>query len=277
MVTAASLIGSNKRLQDHWVRRILAAILDAIIFIILTIIIMVLFGMAAIVIPGGVFVLAFIPGIIWFCYFFILEGINGATIGKRFMNLRVVPTMGEMGIVKSIIRNLSKIYWLFFLLDWLIGFVTDGDPRQRFLDRLASTTVVRTDIQEVFTGAYQPPPGPMPAPYQPSQPQPQYGPERPYSESPQPQGDYGYGSAPASQGPQYAARPQTAQYRPEPAPVSQKEEKVEPVAQGAKGDLNREELVNMKKEELMKLAREKGLQTTGTKRDIIDRLLGEEV
>jgi hypothetical protein len=33
----------------------------------------------------------------------------------------------------------------------------------------------------------------------------------------------------------------------------------------------------MRKDELMKLARDKGLKTSGTKRDIIDRLLGEEV
>ena len=236
---------------------------------------MVLFGVLAIVIPGGLLVLALITGIIWFFYFFILEGISGATLGKRFMNLRVVPTLGEMSIVKSIIRNISKIYWLFFLVDWLIGFVTEGDPRQRFMDRIANTTVVRTDAQEVFTGAYQPPSGPMPAPYQPGQPQPQYDSQRPYSQGPQPQG--GYGPAPTSQAPQYGQQPQTARAETGPAPVTQKEEKVEPVSEGTQKDFTREELVNMRKDELMKLARDKGLKTTGTKRDIIDRLLGEEV
>jgi hypothetical protein len=234
---------------------------------------MVLFWITAIVIPGGVFVLALITGIIWFFYFFILEGISGATLGKRFMNLRVVPTMGEMGIVKSIIRNISKIYWLFFLVDWLIGFVTDGDPRQRFMDRIANTTVVRTDAQEVFTGAYQPPSGPMPAPYQPGQPQPQYPPQGQYAQGSQPQGDF----APTSQAPQYGQQPQTARIEPGPAPITPKEEKVEPVAEGGPKDFTREELVNTRKDELMKLARDKGLKTTGTKRDIIDRLLGEEV
>jgi uncharacterized RDD family membrane protein YckC len=273
MVTAASLIGSNKQLQDHWVRRVLAAILDVIIYIILMIIIMVFFGIAAIVIPGGVIVLAFIPGLIWFAYFVILEGISGATLGKRFMNLRVVPTMGEMGIVKSIIRNISKIHFLFFLVDWLIGFVTDGDPRQRFMDRLANTTVVRTDAQEVFTGAYQPPSGPMPAPYQPGQPQPQYDSQQQYSQGPQPQG----GPAPTSQAPQYGQQPQPTRPEPGPAPITPKEGKVEPIAEGGPKDFTREELVNMRKDELMKLARDKGLKTSGTKRDIIDRLLGEEV
>ncbi len=275
MVTAASLIGSNKQLQDHWVRRILACILDIIIFIILSVILIVLFGVLAIVIPGGLLVLALITGIIWFFYFFILEGISGATLGKRFMNLRVVPTMGEMSIVKSIIRNISKIYWLFFLVDWLIGFVTDGDPRQRFLDRIANTTVVRTDAQEVFTGAYQPPAGPMPAPYQPGQPQPQYPAQQQYPQGSQPQGNYG--PTPASQAPQYAQQPQTTRVEPGPAPVTPKEEKVEPVAQGGPKDFTREGLVNMRKDELIKLARDKGLKTTGTKRDIIDRLMGEEV
>jgi uncharacterized RDD family membrane protein YckC len=273
MVTAASLIGSNKQLQDHWVRRILAAILDAIIFIILYIVFSVFFAMASIVIPGGVFVLPFIPGIIWFCYFFILEGMNGASMGKRFMNLRVVPTMGEMDFGKAAIRNISKIYGLFFLVDWLIGFVTEGDPRQRFMDRLANTTVVRTDAQEVFTGAYQPPSGPMPAPYQPSQPQPQYPPQGQYPQGSQRQGR----PAPVSSAPQYEQQPQPARTEPQPAPITPKEEKVEPVAEGGAKEYTRDELVNMRKDELMKLARDKGLKTTGTKRDIIDRLLGEEV
>jgi hypothetical protein len=52
---------------------------------------------------------------------------------------------------------------------------------------------------------------------------------------------------------------------------------VEPVVEGGPKDLTREELVNMRKDELIKQARDKGLKTTGTKRDIIDRLLGEEL
>jgi hypothetical protein len=38
----------------------------------------------------------------------------------------------------------------------------------------------------------------------------------------------------------------------------------------------RSELVNLRKDELIKIARQRDLKTSGTKRDLIDRILGEE-
>ena len=55
------------------------------------------------------------------------------------------------------------------------------------------------------------------------------------------------------------------------------EEKVEPVAEGEQKVYTREELVNLRKDELITIARERNLKISGTKRDIIDRILGEEV
>ncbi|UCE36077.1 MAG: RDD family protein [Thermoplasmata archaeon] len=263
MVSAINIIGSNSQLQDHWVRRILALIIDIIILVILTIIIMIFLGMIAFVVPGGIFVLAFIPGIIWFAYIFILEGISGATLGKRFMNFRVVSTTGEMGIFKSIIRNITKIHILILLIDWLIGLVMEGDPRQRLFDRFANTTVVRTDTQEIIPGAYQPPSGPMPSPIQPPRPTPQ-------------------ASAPqqTSYAPSTGAYPPTQTPSPHsvgPAPTKPQQEEVYPVSDEAPKKYTRDELVNLRKDDLMKMARDRGLKTSGTKRDLIDRLLGEEV
>jgi hypothetical protein len=42
------------------------------------------------------------------------------------------------------VRNISKIFFLFLLLDWLVGFATEGDPKQKLLDRSAGTTVILT-------------------------------------------------------------------------------------------------------------------------------------
>lgn len=251
MVKAIDLIGSNSQLQNHWVRRIIAAIIDGVI----AFIILIIFWSIGIFIPAFWLVGPFIPGLVWLLYSAILEGFTGATLGKRFFNLQVVSVEGRIDIIKAFIRNASKIHILFFLVDWIAGFITDGDPRQRFLDRIADTTVVRTDMQEIFLGAYQPPAGPMPAPYQEPAQAPQY-PAQIYS-APQ----------------QTAAPPQQKVVTP--APVA--EEKVEPAAEGAKKDFTREELVNLRKDELTKIAREKDLKTTGTKRDLIDRILGEEV
>jgi len=259
MVKALDLIGSNSQLQNHWVRRIVAAIIDGFICWVILIII----------VSIGIFIPAFwllgplIPSIVWLFYSGVLEGMIGATVGKRFMNLQVIATEGQMDLIKGLIRNVSKIHPIFFLADWLVGFITEGDPRQRYLDRIADTTVVRTDAQEIFLGAYQPPAGPMPAPVQPSSEGPQY-PVQP-TPSPQP----------------YAAEPQQAYTPPQeevggPVPAVA-EEKVEPEAEGIQKEFTREELVNLRKDELIKIARDKSLNITGTKRDLIDRILGEEV
>jgi len=75
-----------------------------------------------------------------------LEGLTGATLGKRFFNLQVVSTEGRVDFIKALIRNVSKIHILILLIDWVAGFITEGDPRQRFLDRIADTTVVRHNL-----------------------------------------------------------------------------------------------------------------------------------
>jgi hypothetical protein len=208
------------------------------------------------------FLTALITGSIWLIYSVILEGMGGATIGKRLMNLVVVSVEGPMDLMKALIRNISKIYGLIFLIDWLIGFITDGDPRQRFFDRIANTTVVRTDVQEIIPGAFQPPGGPIPAPVAPQQ-APYTGPRQPQYTAPQHQ------HTPPSQP---AAQPEPT---PTQAPVSQ--ETVEPQAE-VSGDktYSRSELVAMRKDDLTKIARQKNMKTSGTKRDLIDRILGED-
>ena len=83
-------------------------------------------------------------GVMLFIYSFAMEASSGATIGKKAVNLRVIPITGKMDAGKAVMRNVSKIYGLFLMLDWLVGFVSDGDPKQKWLDRVAGTTVVIT-------------------------------------------------------------------------------------------------------------------------------------
>lgn len=257
MVSALNLIGSNSELQSHWLRRIIAAIIDGIIMIILGIIISVAIAIIAFILPGGYLLTAFISGTIWLLYSWILEATKGATIGKQFLNLRVVSLEGPMNFTNALVRNISKIYWIFFLIDWIIGFVTDGDPRQRWFDRFSNTTVVRTDIQEIIPGAYQPGGGIMPTPMPPMQPQPQYG------------------SQPG-QSPQYQQPPQQPYQAQQSAQPETVEKKMVPVAESTStGAYTRSELLALKKDELVKIAKDKGLMTSGTKRDLIDRILGE--
>ncbi|UCF08267.1 MAG: RDD family protein [Thermoplasmata archaeon] len=264
MVKAIDLIGSNNLLQQHWIRRFVAAIIDAIFMVIIYLVLFVFVIFTFWIIPFLDVLFTLFWGLIWFVYAFVLEGMTGATLGKRFLNLRVVSYEGPMNLMKALIRNISKIHGLIFFIDWLVGFVTDGDPRQRFMDRIANTTVIRTDVQEVFAGAYQPPAGPMPQPYGPAPAPP-------------------YGAPPGQQppGPQPQVQPQPGpvpgpQVQPAPAPAP-----AEPAAPYAEGEpqkaYTRAELVNLRKDELVKIARERNLDTMGTKRDLIDRILGEEV
>jgi len=166
MVRVIDTIASDQQLQSHWIYRIVAIIIDWIIILIAVWIISIpiaigsfLSGRGMLWGFGSLFTFA-----IWFLYVFILEGIKGKTIGKHLLNLRVVTIDGgPIDIAKSIIRNISKIHGILLFLDWLAGMATDGDPRQRFLDRIAGTVVIRMDTQENFQGAYPPPP--MAKPY----------------------------------------------------------------------------------------------------------------
>jgi uncharacterized RDD family membrane protein YckC len=163
MVSALNVIGSDKSLQDHWVKRIVALIIDYAIFIVLS---WLLFWLLFIPWWGNwwgpaylgysVFQAGF-AGLLLFLYSMIMESSSGgATFGKKAMNLRVMPLSGEMDLGKAAIRNVSKIHGLFLLLDWLVGFVSDGDPKQKWLDRVGGTTVVlTTNLTEQEQHTYQ--------------------------------------------------------------------------------------------------------------------------
>ena len=173
MVSALNIIGSDKSLQDHWAKRFVALIIDYAIFLIIS---WLLFSLLFIQWWGTWWGPAYVgwtviqpgfAGLFLFLYSMAMESASGgATLGKRVMSLRVIPLTGEMDLGKALIRNVSKIHWLFLLLDWLVGFVSDGDPKQKWLDRVGGTTVVITTAltdQEQHTyqsqqAKYAPPP-----------------------------------------------------------------------------------------------------------------------
>ncbi|MEK6851769.1 MAG: RDD family protein [Candidatus Thermoplasmatota archaeon] len=174
MVSGMNIIGQNKALQDHWIRRVIAYIIDWIIVTIVAAIISIFFfpfwgGFGGLFIGLGVALFAVFAILYWL----IQEGFWGGTIGKKIMNLRVVGTTGPMDIVKAAIRNVSKINGILLLLDWIVGLATEGDPRQKIMDRFAGTTVVRTDqqayMEEQFRMMATPPPHPQAPGYAPPQ------------------------------------------------------------------------------------------------------------
>lgn len=89
------------------------------------------------------------PAFVWlaigFCYFFLMEGHTGATLGKMALGMRVVKADGSpCDLQASLIRNLLRIVDGLFV--YLVGaiLVWTSQKRQRLGDRVARTVVVST-------------------------------------------------------------------------------------------------------------------------------------
>jgi len=162
----------------HWLIRLIAYIIDAIIIFVVTTILGIIIAIIAVaaiasgsvLFYGGLWLTFGLFGLLSILYFIILDVVWGGTIGKRLMGLDVqLEKGGKISIGKSFIRNISKIFALFLFLDWLIAVVTAGnDRRQKLTDRWAGTTVVQ--VKQVFqssqpspTPAAPPPPPPPPS------------------------------------------------------------------------------------------------------------------
>jgi len=167
MPSAFDLIGHNPALQEHWIRRFFAFLIDAIVvFVIGLFLSIAIGGWVWSFWFGGVF-----WGVIWFAYSMFLETILSGTIGKKLLALRVVALDGNMDLLHALLRNITKIYGLIFLFDVLLGAATQGDPRQRYFDRIARTTVTRMDqgayMEEQFRMMQHAGPYPMTMPQAP--------------------------------------------------------------------------------------------------------------
>jgi uncharacterized RDD family membrane protein YckC len=150
----------------HWVLRVIAFVIDSIIIGIIAWIL--LFVVLAPLLYASVLyglwlgysyplLWPFTLGILEVLYFAFFEVWWGGTIGKRIMGLTVQMANGnKVTLDKAFIRNISKIYPLLVLLDWIVALVTSGaDRRQKYTDRIAGTTVVQT--AQAFV-AISPPP-----------------------------------------------------------------------------------------------------------------------
>src|SRR3990170_2621537 len=151
--------------MGHWLLRLIAWIIDSIILGIVAFI-LVLFLFVPFVFVGAfadfyaawayVLVVPLALGILSVLYFLVLETSWGGTVGKRILGLRVQTVNGgKVSFGQSFIRNISKIFWVFLVLDWLIGVATPGDKRQKYSDRMAGTVVVQAG--QAFASVVPPP------------------------------------------------------------------------------------------------------------------------
>ena len=145
-MSAFEKISTDRHLQDHWLRRLVAAIIDGLIMGIIAWIISLIVAFPAIL-QGVPFTGApeLLGGFLFFLYAAFMESAGGTTIGKQIMRLKVTTTQGGVpSLGKTLIRNVSKIYWILLLIDILIGMAVGGDPHQKYSDRWVGTTVVST-------------------------------------------------------------------------------------------------------------------------------------
>ncbi len=145
----------DSKVQDYWLRRFLAFVIDAIIvfvvvFVLITIVavtvtfpFLFLGGFAPFALIFGTF--AILGGVIFILYFTILEASRGATIGKGIFGLKVKSKTGSNPtLAEAFIRNLSKIYWLLLLLDVVVGLAISKGYQQKYSDHFVGTTVIST-------------------------------------------------------------------------------------------------------------------------------------
>ena len=80
-----------------------------------------------------------------FFYFVLLEGLGGATLGKRLLRLRVVgPHGARAGLPSALLRNILRVVDGLPALGILGAvLISTSDERARFGDRVAGTRVVR--------------------------------------------------------------------------------------------------------------------------------------
>ena len=85
-------------------------------------------------------VIPFLIPVLGLLYFVICEKFAGASIGKAIMKLEVKSKNGaNISWLQAIVRNLTKIYWVPIIFDWLIGRFLKTD---RILNNITRTVVV---------------------------------------------------------------------------------------------------------------------------------------
>jgi len=141
MVTGFDYLSKDRALQEHWLIRFVAIVIDGIIvFAPISIIFHSLIGMS------WFFSWWWVGGVLFF-YSTLFDSAVGGTVGKLLLHLKAVSISGQMNSSQAILRNVTKIFPPLLLVDWIIGMAIDThDPRQKWTDQLAKTSVIRFDI-----------------------------------------------------------------------------------------------------------------------------------
>src|SRR5437879_12779407 len=116
MPSAIDLIGHNPALQEHWIRRFLAFVIDAIIVFAIGL----PFAISFSFLVWAWYLIGLYWGLIWFAYSMFLEAIFHATIGKRLVSLRVVAIDGNLDVLHALLGTLSDTCGIVFAVYILV-------------------------------------------------------------------------------------------------------------------------------------------------------------
>jgi uncharacterized RDD family membrane protein YckC len=83
-----------------------------------------------------------LDNVVYFLYWTVMEGINGQSVGKMAMKIRVTTLNGEpTDFVHAAIQSLGKAFLL--PLDCIIGLILYPGKRQRLFNYISETLVVK--------------------------------------------------------------------------------------------------------------------------------------
>ena len=140
----------DKNLQNYWIRRLVAYVIDILAVSVAVAIILAIIAFPVFIRnPFGYFnwvSFPFAKGVFAVAYFVIAETTYGTTIGKHLLGLKVVTRDDEkISLDKAFIRNISKIHEVLLLLDVIIGVVTLPDLNQKYSDEVANTNIAKDE------------------------------------------------------------------------------------------------------------------------------------
>lgn len=144
--TVASRFEKDADLQDYWIKRLIAYVIDSVMVGVVTAIVLAIVMFPVFIVNPSAYFNAlsfpFAMGLLYIVYFPIAETMHGATFGKRLMGFKVATKTGErLSFERAFVRNITKIHPVLLLLDLVGGLLTSTDLHQKYTDRMTNTTV----------------------------------------------------------------------------------------------------------------------------------------
>ncbi len=136
MQTGFDIMEYDKTLRRLWAKRVAASFIDFVITLIIA------YGIGLIFNWGFEMILFLWQGIVWFIYSSIFDSINGKTPGKYIFKLRAVSFIGPLDVWKALARNATKLNIIIYIADIIAGLSTEGEPRQRYSERILDSLVI---------------------------------------------------------------------------------------------------------------------------------------